>query len=200
LGGKGQHPAIDYDKTNLIFLVGYNILHTHPPIARKILDAKRRGAKLVVVDPMLSPTATKADIWLALRPGTDMALFLAMHHVIIRERLYDSEFLASWSNAPFLVRDDNGLFLREGEAYVVWEAIRKTSSRRSMASAAGKAGPDRLHVRERYPLQAGLAALFRDGRQVQPRVGGRDYLDPGRRYSDGRSALRHREAGQYGLV
>lgn len=122
LGGKGQHPEIDYDKTNLIFLVGYNILHTHPPVARKILDAKRRGAKLVVVDPMLSPTAAKADIWLALRPGTDLALFLAMHHVIIREKLYDAEFLASWSNAPFLVRDDNGQFLREGNAYVVWDA------------------------------------------------------------------------------
>ncbi len=122
LGGKGLHPAIDYDKTNLIFLVGYNILHTKPPLARKIFDAQHRGAKLIVVDPILSPTAAKADIWLALRPGTDLALFLAMHHVIIRERLYDSEFLTSWTNGPFLVRDDNGLFLRDGNAYVVWDS------------------------------------------------------------------------------
>jgi len=148
LGGKGQHPEIDYDKTNLIFLVGYNILHTHPPIARKILDAKRRGAKLVVVDPMLSPTAAKADIWLALRPGTDLALFLAMHHVIIRERLYDAEFLASWSNAPFLVRDDNGLFLREGNAYVVWD------------SSTGKTHPaDPWHAPEVKPALTGSISV-----------------------------------------
>lgn len=122
-GNKRLHPAIDYEKTNLIFLVGYNILHTKPPLARKVLDSKQRGAKLIVVDPILSPTAAKADIWLAPRPGTDLALFLAMHHVIIREGLYDAEFLRAWTNGPFLVRDDNGLFLKgEGAPYLVWDA------------------------------------------------------------------------------
>ncbi|MEE9569522.1 MAG: molybdopterin-dependent oxidoreductase [Candidatus Binatia bacterium] len=123
LGNKRLHPSIDYEKTNLILLVGYNILHTEPPLARKILDAQRRGAKLIVVDPLLSPTAAKADIWLALRPGTDLALFLAMHQVIIHERLYDGDFLKSWTNAPFLVRDDNGLFLSvEGAPYSVLDS------------------------------------------------------------------------------
>lgn len=125
LGNKGLHPSIDYEKTNLILLVGYNILHTKPPIARRILDAQRRGARLVVVDPLLSPTAAKADVWLALRPGTDLALFLAMHHVIIRERLYDSDFLASWTNGPLLVREDNGQFLDGGDVpYRVWDSNR----------------------------------------------------------------------------
>jgi anaerobic selenocysteine-containing dehydrogenase len=122
-GNTRLHPAIDYEKTNLILLVGYNILHTKPPLARKVLDAKKRGAKLIVVDPILSPTAAKADIWLAPRPGTDLALFLAMHHVIIREGLYDAEFLSSWTNGPFLVRDDDGMFLRgDNAAYLVWDA------------------------------------------------------------------------------
>ncbi len=122
-GNKRLHPAIDYEKTNLIFLVGYNILHTKPPLARKVLDAKQRGAKLIVVDPILSPTAAKADIWLAPRPGTDLALFLALHHVIIREKLYDAEFLRTWTNGPFLVREDNGLYLTgDGARYVVWDS------------------------------------------------------------------------------
>ncbi|MBI2988329.1 MAG: molybdopterin-dependent oxidoreductase [Deltaproteobacteria bacterium] len=123
LGNKRLHPSIDYEKTNLIFLVGYNILHTEPPLARKIFDAQQRGAKLIVVDPLLSPTAAKADIWLAPRPGTDLALFLALHHVIIHEDLYDADFLSSWTNAPFLVREDSGLFLSgDGAPYMVWDS------------------------------------------------------------------------------
>ena len=122
VGNKRLHPAIDYGKTNLILLVGYNILHTKPPLARKILDAKQRGAKMVVVDPILSPTAAKADIWLAPKPGTDLALFLALHHVIIQEGLYDAGFIRSWTNGPFLVREDNGLFLSGDTApYLVWD-------------------------------------------------------------------------------
>jgi anaerobic selenocysteine-containing dehydrogenase len=123
LGTRREHPAINYEKTNCMFIVGFNPLHTHPKLARKILDAKARGARLIVVDPILSPTAAKADIWIALRPGTDLALFLAMHHVIIQEALYDADFLKSWTNAPFLVRDDNGLLLRgeDDKRYLVWD-------------------------------------------------------------------------------
>ena len=123
LGTSNQLPVIDYETTNCMFVVGTNILHTQPHMVRKIFDARARGAKLIVVDPLLSPTAAKADIWLAIRPGTDLALFLAMHHVIVREGLYDADFVKSWTNAPFLVRDDNGLFLRgkDGKGYFVWD-------------------------------------------------------------------------------
>ncbi|HLB11786.1 MAG TPA: molybdopterin-dependent oxidoreductase [Dehalococcoidia bacterium] len=122
LGTKGLGLSIDYDKTNCMLIVGHNILHTRPPVARKVLDAQRRGARLIVVDPMLSPTASKADDWLALRPGTDLALFLAMHNVIIKEGLYDVGFLRRWTNAPFLVRDNDGLFLRGDEpTYLAWD-------------------------------------------------------------------------------
>ncbi|MDP2937244.1 MAG: molybdopterin-dependent oxidoreductase, partial [Dehalococcoidia bacterium] len=122
LGTKGLSLSIDYDKTNYMLIVGHNILHTRPPVARKVLDAQRRGARLIVVDPMLSPTAAKADDWLALRPGTDLALFLAMHNVIIKEGIHDVDFLRRWTNAPFLVRDDDGLFLRsDGSTHLVWD-------------------------------------------------------------------------------
>jgi len=123
LGARRERPAIDYDKTNCMFVVGFNPLHTHPTLARKILDAKARGARLIVVDPLLSPTASKADVWIGLRPGTDLALFLAMHHVIIREGLFDADFLKAWTNAPFLVEDDSGLLLREedNQGFLVWD-------------------------------------------------------------------------------
>ncbi len=124
LGHKYQAASVEWDKTACVLLVGTNIMHTKPNQARKILDAQRRGAKLIVVDPMLTPTASKADIWLAPRPGSDLALFLAMHHVILHEKRYDSDFVRHWTNAPFLVRDDNGLFLRDPEGrYTVWDTV-----------------------------------------------------------------------------
>ncbi len=124
LGNKGQAPSVEWDKTACVLLVGSNIMHTKPNVARRILDAQSRGVKLIVVDPMLTPTASKADIWLAPRPGTDLALFLAMHQVIVREGLHDSDFLSQWTNAPFLVRNDNGLFLRDDASrYMVWDSV-----------------------------------------------------------------------------
>ncbi|MBW1799978.1 MAG: molybdopterin-dependent oxidoreductase [Deltaproteobacteria bacterium] len=116
LGNKHQPPAVEWEKTACVLLVGSNMLHTKPNIARKLLDAKKRGVKLIVVDPMLTPTASKADLWLAPRPGSDLALLLAMHHVIVREGFYDPDFLAAWTNAPFLVRDDDGRFLRDEQS------------------------------------------------------------------------------------
>lgn len=57
----------------------------------------RRGAKLIVIDPRRIGLASKADHWLQVRPGTDDALALGMLHVIIREGLYDKEFVAKWT-------------------------------------------------------------------------------------------------------
>jgi thiosulfate reductase/polysulfide reductase chain A len=61
-----------------------------------ILKAKRKGAKLIVVDPRYSEAAQWADIWLQLRPGTDCALYMGMINIIIKERLYDEQFVEQW--------------------------------------------------------------------------------------------------------
>ena len=60
------------------------------------LEAKKKGAKLVAIDPRLSESAREADIWLQLRPGTDGALALGMLNIIINEGLYDKEFVDKW--------------------------------------------------------------------------------------------------------
>lgn len=72
-----------------------NPFHTNPGGARALLQGKKRGMKLIVVDPRQTPTTRLADIHLAVRPGTDGALALAMAHVIIAERLYDQEFVTN---------------------------------------------------------------------------------------------------------
>jgi len=77
---------------------GGNPVHTQITYMQKLLRAKTEGAhiKLIVIDPIFTATASKADIWLQLRPGTDCALALGMLNVIINEGLYDKEFVKRW--------------------------------------------------------------------------------------------------------
>ncbi|MEM2314797.1 MAG: molybdopterin-dependent oxidoreductase [Candidatus Bathyarchaeia archaeon] len=86
----------DYRKSKCIVLWGYNPLHTYPPLAKKIIEAKGEGAKLIVVDPRYTELASIADLWLQVRPGTDCALALGILNVIINRKLYDSEFVDKW--------------------------------------------------------------------------------------------------------
>jgi anaerobic selenocysteine-containing dehydrogenase len=62
----------------------------------RILDAQKAGMKLIVVDPRRTEPAERADIWLQIRPGTDVALMMGMINVIIDEGLYDREFVEKW--------------------------------------------------------------------------------------------------------
>ena len=62
-----------------------------------VVDCMKRGSKLIVIDPRMTWLASKADIWLPIRPGTDSALALGMLNVIISEELYDKEFVDKWT-------------------------------------------------------------------------------------------------------
>lgn len=74
-----------------------SVRQSAPHFWQDYLDAIDRGMKLIVVDPRETPIASKADIHLQLRPGTDGALALAMMNVIINEGLYDKKFVADWT-------------------------------------------------------------------------------------------------------
>jgi len=62
-----------------------------------IVDCMRKGSKLIVIDPRRTWIASRADIWMQIRPGTDAALALAMLNVIINEHLYEKEFVQKWT-------------------------------------------------------------------------------------------------------
>ncbi len=64
---------------------------------KQILDAKERGIKIISIKPTMEPDVALSDTWIAIRPGTDNALALAMLNVIISEKLYDSRFAAEWT-------------------------------------------------------------------------------------------------------
>jgi anaerobic selenocysteine-containing dehydrogenase len=88
----------DYQHADLIVIWGANPVYCGTPMGnlKRILDAKERGARLIVIKPEMQPDAAKADIWVPIRPGTDGALALAMLNVIINERLYDKDFVSRW--------------------------------------------------------------------------------------------------------
>ncbi|MEX1091564.1 MAG: molybdopterin-dependent oxidoreductase [Acidimicrobiia bacterium] len=95
-----ERPLADFIESRYIMLFGWNptsaIKWVYLP--RILTRAVERGARLVVVDPYLSDTAAKAQEWVSIRPGTDGALALAMAHVIIRDHLYDEEFVDEWTS------------------------------------------------------------------------------------------------------
>jgi molybdopterin-containing oxidoreductase family molybdopterin binding subunit len=74
---------------------------------------KKEGCRLIVIDPRLTTTASRADEYIPIRPGTDGALALAMIHVVLEQGLQDEGFIVENTVGPLLVRSDNGLFLRE---------------------------------------------------------------------------------------
>ncbi|MBI4523475.1 MAG: molybdopterin-dependent oxidoreductase [Deltaproteobacteria bacterium] len=81
--------------------------------ARKMADARRRGMRVIVVDPVGTNAAAKADEWVPIRPGTDGAFVLSLVNVLVNELgCYDREFLSQRTNAAYLVRDD-GSYLKE---------------------------------------------------------------------------------------
>ncbi|MBI2918642.1 MAG: molybdopterin-dependent oxidoreductase [Chloroflexi bacterium] len=88
-------------------------------------DAQARGMKMVVVDPVLTVSAAKADEWVPIRPGTDLAFELALIHTILHEiKVWDADFLKTLTNSPYLVGPD-GYFVRDpntGKA-LVWDPV-----------------------------------------------------------------------------
>ncbi|MGK0466964.1 MAG: formate dehydrogenase major subunit [Clostridium sp.] len=77
-----------------IFAIGTNTTECHPIIGVKMLKAKARGTKLVVADPREIDLTRHADVWLRLKPGTDVALLNGLSHVILTEGLADEAFIA----------------------------------------------------------------------------------------------------------
>ena len=90
--------APDYARAELIIVWGANPVYSGTPqgALQSMLDARERGARLVVIKPEMQPDAALADEWVPIRPGTDGALALAMLNVVVNEKLYDGEFVDRW--------------------------------------------------------------------------------------------------------
>jgi len=148
LGNFDGHELSDLRNSRMIILWGNNLAETDIPDMRFVLDAKDGtissagetapnatgpGAKVVAIDPRYTATATLADEWYPIRPGTDGALALSMIYVIINENLHNTSYILNYTVGPFLVRQDTNMFLREKDLaggtstkYMVYDANTKS--------------------------------------------------------------------------
>jgi assimilatory nitrate reductase catalytic subunit len=96
-------PLEDIPRTGCVILVGSNLAETMPPALRYLTELKENGGKLIVVDPRRTRTAEQADLHLAPRPGTDLALALGLLHEVVASGRTDEDFIAArtsgWAEA-----------------------------------------------------------------------------------------------------
>ncbi|MFF4744087.1 MULTISPECIES: molybdopterin oxidoreductase family protein [unclassified Streptomyces] len=96
-------PLEDIPRTGCVVLVGSNLAETMPPALRYLTELKDNGGSLIVIDPRRTKTAEQADLHLAPRPGTDLALALGLLHLVVAQGRTDEEFIrertTGWEDA-----------------------------------------------------------------------------------------------------
>ncbi|GAC1581999.1 MAG: molybdopterin-dependent oxidoreductase [Ktedonobacteraceae bacterium] len=95
-----DRPSPDHANARFILLISSHLEtgHYFNPQAQRIIEGKMKGAKLAVMDPRLSNTASVADHWLSTWPGSEAAVLLAMARIILVENLYNREYMRRWVN------------------------------------------------------------------------------------------------------
>lgn len=99
----------DFDCTDLFFVIGSNMADCHPILYLRMADRLKAGAKLIVVDPRRTTTAERADLFLQIKPGTDLALLNGLLHLLVENGDIDSDFIAAhtegWDAMPAFLAD-----------------------------------------------------------------------------------------------
>ena len=111
----GSEPAFIYDSTQL---------------AEYITNAHDRGLKIVYVNPMMATGVNTIDEWIPILPSTDGAFASAMLNVLIHELgIFDVDFIKKWTNGPYLIRSDNGYYLRDKttDKPLIWDPVDKNA-------------------------------------------------------------------------
>lgn len=111
LGADGPPGAYqDFERADVFFVIGSNMADCHPILFLRMMErVKKAGAKLIVVDPRRSATADKADLFLQIRPGTDLALLNGLLRLLYENGHTDAEFIAAhtegWETLPEFLAD-----------------------------------------------------------------------------------------------
>jgi anaerobic selenocysteine-containing dehydrogenase len=150
-----DRPSPDHANADVILLVSAHLESGHyfNPHAQRIMEAKRRGAKLVVFDVRLSNSATHADHWLAPYPGSEAAILLAVANHLVQHGLYNREFVRDfWNWREFLEEE------RPGAAPTFEhfeEALRELYAAYTFDFAARESGVDPAEIEAIASLVAG---------------------------------------------
>src|SRR6266545_2120796 len=165
-----DRPSPDHASADVILLISSHLEagHYFNPHAQRVMEAKQRGAKLIVFDTRLSNTATHADVWVSPQPGSEPAILLAIVAHLLRTGRYDREFMRRWWNwAEYLAAEhpDRPATFEEFEA-VLAELVAGAGTRLSThtwrSASAGNLGGWQV-ARTLFLLNAMLGAVATPG-------------------------------------
>ena len=149
-----------------------NPVYTRIPDAHFMWEARYRGATVVSIAPDYNASSIHADLWLNPRIGTDAALGLAMAQVMVAEKLFQGDYVREQTDLPFLVRDDNGRYLRQSDlradgkddVFFLWD---EASNQLAEAPGSQGHGSQTLHLGSVRPaLEGRFSAKLAGGRSV----------------------------------
>ena len=120
------HCDFDANYVNYLMLFGNQAgfgTGLNPNIAiQKVAEARKRGLRVVAIDPVCGAAGSKADEWVPIVPGTDAVLAYSMINVLLNElNIYDLPFIKRYSNGPYLVKPD-GFYMKQDNKPLVWDA------------------------------------------------------------------------------
>ncbi|MFC7448470.1 molybdopterin-dependent oxidoreductase [Rhodococcus daqingensis] len=99
----------DFDHADVFFVIGANMADCHPILFLRLMDRVKAGAKLIVVDPRRTTTAEKSDLFMQIKPGTDLALLNGLLHLLVANGHTDQEFIdeftEGWDVMPSFLDD-----------------------------------------------------------------------------------------------
>lgn len=99
----------DFDQANVFFVIGANMADCHPILFLRMMDRVKAGATLIVVDPRRNATADKANLFMQIKPGTDLALLNGLLHLLVKNNHVDHAFIArfteGWEAMPEFLED-----------------------------------------------------------------------------------------------
>ncbi len=107
-GTSWEFGGADYERTKYMLLFGVAEDHDSNPLKLGLSKIRERGGKLVVINPVRSGYGAIADEWVPIKPGTDGMFIMAMIHVLLKNGLYDNDFLLTHTNASYLIQTDEG--------------------------------------------------------------------------------------------
>ena len=143
-----DRPSPDHANAKFILLISAHLESGHyfNPHAQRIIEGMMKGAKLAVMDPRLSNTASMSDYWMPTYPGTEAAVLLAMAKVILDKGLYNESFLRNWVNWKAYLKAQHSGVEPTFENFI--EVLREEYSEYTPEYAAKEAGIDAKMIEE----------------------------------------------------
>ncbi|MCX8207476.1 MAG: formate dehydrogenase subunit alpha [Methanothrix sp.] len=177
--GSMTNPIESLLHSDVIMIIGSNTTEQHPAVALHIMEARRNGAKIIVVDPRRTQIAEIADLHLQIRPGTDIALLNAILNIVIREGMIDEDFIRSRTDGFDAVRDRIAEYTPEAAERICGVPAERIHDAAVMYGSAGTAAivyamgiTQHAHGTDNVQAIANLALatgnLGRDGAGIYP--------------------------------